>query len=42
VRDFGNGHRPVYLMNVDGSDQHPLDPGAKQYVPAWQPPVRSW
>ncbi len=40
VRDFLNGHRPVMVMNADGSCAHPVyDPTgtALQYVPAWQP-----
>jgi TolB protein len=37
VRDFGDGNRPVYVMNANGTAQHPLHPGGKQYVPAWQP-----
>jgi hypothetical protein len=39
VRNFGNGNRPVYVMNADGRDQHAVHPGA-QFVPAWQPPRR--
>ncbi len=38
MRNFGNGDRPVMLMNADGSDQHPLTGhGVLQFVPGWQP-----
>jgi Tol biopolymer transport system component len=38
LRDLGNGDRPVFLMNADGTDQHPLTGhGALQFVPGWQP-----
>jgi Tol biopolymer transport system component len=38
VRDYGNGDRPVMVMNADGSDQHQLLPGSwTGFVPGWQP-----
>jgi Tol biopolymer transport system component len=36
VRDFGSGNRPIYLMNADGINQHPITSGTG-FVPAWQP-----
>ena len=37
VADFGNGNRPVEVMNADGSDVTTPLPGHNEYVPAWQP-----
>jgi hypothetical protein len=35
--DLGTNDRPVFVMNVDGTDQHRLSPGEiLQAVPAWQ------
>jgi len=38
VRNYGNGDRPVMIMNADGSNQHQLLPGKWiGFVPGWQP-----
>jgi Tol biopolymer transport system component len=38
VRHAARAPNKIYLMNADGSDQHPVLPsGGPQFVPAWRP-----
>ena len=38
VRNYGDGDRPVIVMNANGSNEHRLTAGpSHQFVPGWQP-----
>jgi hypothetical protein len=37
VANYGNGIRPIAVMNHDGSDLRVITPGRHAFVPAWQP-----
>jgi Tol biopolymer transport system component len=37
VANYGNGIRPIEVMNHDGSDLRVITPGRHAFVPAWQP-----